>query len=233
MTSVTSDPTVVAGWLAGRGQRNGRWSGARGRRSVPHLLLGVLLVLACTVGFLLVVLNTGGRRPVLVLARPVAVGHVLAAQDVRRVELGVDDAVSVVGADDAATVLGRPVATSLPAGTVLTPGVVGSPLLPGPGRAVVAVAVKPGQLPTEAAPGSSVVVVAMTATATGVTATDAAGSGVTSPPVGGWPAVVTSIQASPNDQVTLVSLELADTAAREVAALPAGQVSIVLLPGGA
>jgi hypothetical protein len=47
-----------------------------------------------------------------------------------------------------------------------------------------------------------------------------------------WPAVVTSVTSPPNQQVTVVSIQLSQAAAREIAAVPAGQLSIVMLPGG-
>jgi hypothetical protein len=47
-----------------------------------------------------------------------------------------------------------------------------------------------------------------------------------------WPGTVTSVTAPANEQTTAVSVLLTDTAARQVAAVPTGQLSVVLLPGG-
>ncbi len=215
------------------------WSGAKGRgrppgrrRSVPHLLLGVVLVLACAIGFLLITVQSGGRRAVLVLARPVTVGQVLAVSDLRPVDLGVadgvDDGVGVVGADAAESVVGRPMATSLPAGALLSPAFVGAPLLPGRGQAVVAVAVKPGQVPPEVAAGASVVVVEQPAATSPLPGSGSAPTG----PAGGWPAVVMSVSSPADGQVTVASLRMSEAAAREVAAVSPGQLSIVLVAGG-
>ncbi|MBY8853919.1 hypothetical protein K7G98_39085, partial [Saccharothrix sp. MB29] len=44
-----------------------------------------------------------------------------------------------------------------------------------------------------------------------------------------WPAVVTSVTTPANEQATVVSVQLTEAAARQVAAVPAGQLSIVML----
>ena len=231
--------STSVGVAAAKGRADGaaaEWSGATGRggppgrrrRSVPHLLLGVVLVLACAIGFLLVTVQSGGRRAVLVLARPVTVGQILAVSDLRSVDLGVDDGVGVVEADAAASVVGRPLATSLPTGAVLSPALVGAPLLPGSGQAVVAVAVKPGQVPSEVAAGASVVVVEQPTAAP----LSESGSAPTRASVGGWAAVVTSVSSSTDEQVTVASLRMSEASARAVAAVAPGQLSIVLVAGG-
>jgi hypothetical protein len=43
---------------------------------------------------------------------------------------------------------------------------------------------------------------------------------------------VISVTGRADEQTTVVSLQLAEAAARQVAAVPAGQLSVVLLPGG-
>ena len=84
-----------------------------GRRSVPHLLLGVLLVLACAVGALVVTVQFGGSRMVLATARAVGVGQVLSAADVRQVSLPADSDIRAVDASAAPTLLGRSWAVAL------------------------------------------------------------------------------------------------------------------------
>ena len=223
-TSAAAVNGAQRGWpdRAGSGRPPGR------RRSVPHLVVGVLLVLACAIAFLLITVQSGGRRAVLALARPVTVGQVLTVADLRPVDVGVDDgAVGVVAADAAASVVGRPVATSLPAGALLSPALVGAPLLPGPGQAVVAVAVKPGQVPAEVAAGAAVLVVAQPA-ASPLPGSGTVGSADAAP---GWAAVVTSVSSPADGQVTVASLRMSEESAREVAAVAPGQLSIVLVAG--
>jgi hypothetical protein len=193
------------------------------RRSVPHLLVGVLLVLACVGGFVLITVDSGDRQAVLVLARAVSVGHVLTTHDLRHLFLGVAPGATVVHAEQAHTVVGRPMATSLPAGTILTPDAVGAAAVPMVGHAITALALNPGQVPAEVEPGARVSVVHVP---------DQAGP-ATSPSTdegAAWPAVVTSVTNPPNQQTTLVSVQLTETAAHQLAAVPAGQVAIVMLP---
>ncbi|WP_033440879.1 hypothetical protein [Saccharothrix sp. NRRL B-16314] len=195
------------------------------RRSVPYLLLGVLLVLACVGGFVLISLHSGDRQAVLALARGVVTGRVLTTQDLRQVNVAVDPGVAFVGADQAVTVVGRPMATSLSAGALLTPDAVGGAAVPTSGQAIAALALKPGQFPTEVGPGVRVSVVFVPGQA----------GTASSPPADGgtvWPAVVTSVTAAANDQSTVVSVQLTEAAARQVAAVPAGQLSIVMLSSG-
>ena len=194
-------------------------------RGVPYLVLGLLLVLACVSAFVLVSLNTGNRRPVLALARGVSVGQVLTEQDVRQVNVAVDSGVAVVGVDQATTVLGRALATNLSAGALLTPDSVGGSTVPPAGQAVAALALKPGQVPAEVTAGARVSVVFMPHQV-GATSSPLFDTGMA------WPAVVTSVATAANEQSTVVSVQLGEAAARQVAAIPAGQLSLVLLSTG-
>lgn len=230
-TTIRSDtdrPATMADspWIGDdRKQHASRLRATNRRRSVPYLLLGVLLVLACVGGFVLVSLNSGDRRAVLALARDVSVGHVLTMQDLRQVNVAVDSGVAVVGAEQAGTVVGKPMATSLSVGALMTPDSVGGAAVPASGRAIAAFALKPGQFPPEATAGARVSV---------VFAPGQAGAATGPPADGGttWPAVVTSVTTPPHEQAAVVSVELAEAAARQVAAVPVGQLSIVMLSAG-
>ncbi len=195
------------------------------RRSVPYLLLGVLLVLVCAGGFVLISLNSGDRQAVLALARGVSVGHVLTAQDLRQVNVAVDPGVAIVGVDQSASMIGRAMATSLSGGALLTPEAVGGAAVPTAGQAIAALALKPGQFPAEVGPGVRVSVVFVPGQ-TGTTSSPPADGGTV------WSAVVTNVATAANDQNALVSVQLSETAARQVAAVPTGQLSIVMLSTG-
>lgn len=217
---------AAGAWVdASKKQSASRLRAVGRRRRLPYLLLGVLLVLACVGGFVLISLNSGDRQPVLALARGVPVGHVLTPEDLRQVNVAVDPDVAVVDAGQATTVVGRPVATSLSAGALLTPDAVGGAALLASGQAIAALAVKPGQFPAEVGPGARVSVVFVPGQA---------GTAISPPADGGtvWPAVVTSVTTPANDQNTVVSVQLSVAAARQVAAVPAGQLSIVMLSAG-
>ena len=214
-------------WVADGKKPASRLRGTKRRRSVPHLLLGALLVLACAAAFLVVSLNSGNKESVLALARPVAVGQVLTAQDLKQVNVAVDPGVSVVDVNQAAGVVGRTMSTSLPAGALLTVDAVSGAGVPAAGQAIAALSLKAGQFPVEVSPGAHVSVVFVPGQS---------GTALASPPTPdsttAWPAVVTSVTAPPNQQVTVVSVQVSQAAARQIAAVPAGQLSIVMLPGG-
>ncbi|CAO5187341.1 Membrane protein [Frankia sp. AiPs1] len=195
--------------------------GVRRRRRVPYLLLGLVLVVGCAAAGLVAGVRVGSRTPVLVLARPVTVGHVLVAADLREARIS-SGGVDTIASGARATVLGRPVAYSLPAGTVLSRATVGAAQVPPTGQAIAAVAVKAGQFPTGLASGSRVsVVAAPAASAVATTPDDEARS---------WLATVVAVVASDSDQ-TVVSLQLAEGDARALAAAPAGQISVVTVNG--
>jgi hypothetical protein len=228
------DRADTEAWL-----RNGRkpsrtarlWGGAR-RRSVPHLALGVVLVLACAAAAVFATLQFTDRQQVLALARPVTVGHVLSAQDLQQVSVSVDGSVAVVPAAQSSTVLGQPMAVSLPAGSLLTPTELGAPALPA-GQAITALALKPGQFPPTLAPGAHVLVVLAPNTGTASSASPASSSSSgAQQAVAVWPATVTDVAGQANDQTTVVSAQLADVAARQVAAQASGALSLVLVAGG-
>ncbi len=230
-TGRTTTSAPNGSWVADGKKPVSRLRGTGRRRSIPHLLLGVLLVLACAAAFAVVSLNSGNRQQVLALARPVSVGQMLTAQDLQQVSVAADPGVSIVDASQAASVMGKTMSTSLPAGALLTLDAVSGAGIPAEGEAIAALSLKAGQFPPEVSPGTHVSVVFVPGQAGATvsspsTADSLPGSGTV------WPAVVTSVTTPPNEQTTVVSVQLSEDAAREVAAVPAGQLSIVMLSGG-
>lgn len=209
-----------------RSSSESRLRGGPRARSVPHLMLGVLLVIACAGGFALVSLNLGQRQPVLALARPVTVGHVLTPADLQQVSIAADAGVSVMAASRASEAVGATMAVSLPAGSLLTRGVLGAAAVPQAGQAIAAFALKAGQFPPEVAAGAHVLVVLVPATAGAAGSPGAPGAGSV------WPATVTGVAANPNLAVTVVSVQLSESDARQVAAVPSGSLSVVMVSGG-
>ena len=129
------------------------------RLRVPMLILGLLLVLGCGLGFGVVLTQVGRQQQVLVLADSVAVGHVLTASDLRLATVSQGTSgIDFIGAAEQSSVIGRPVAVAVPAGAPLVSSDLGNPM-PAQGEAVVAVLVKPGQAPPSLAPGASVWIV--------------------------------------------------------------------------
>lgn len=220
-----SDP--AAGWVPGARSWVSRAQGCRawpaGGR-VSYLVVGVLLVVAGAAGVLITVAQVRQRDPVLVLARPVVVGQVLAPGDLRAVEVSADPGVDVVVADRTREVVGRPVGYSLPAGTLLSRAVLGAPQTPPPGQGVAAVAAEPGQFPPQLTAGTTVSIIQNTGTGAGASTGSVSG--------GPWTAVVTGIAPTAGDQVAVISLQLPAQDARQVAAIPSGRLSIVTEAAG-
>ncbi|MDT8916033.1 hypothetical protein [Amycolatopsis sp. PS_44_ISF1] len=188
-------------------------------------MAGVLLVVLCVGGAVWWTTSGQDRVPMLALAKPVALGHVLTQDDLRGIDVSAAPGVALIPAGQASGVLGRPMATSLGAGALLTPDALGGAAIPEPGRAVVAVGVRPGQFPPELAAGAPVTVVVTAATAAG---TSSAGPG----PGSSWRAIVVGFAPASTDETSVVSLDLDSTGASQLAQVPAGQLALVLQPAG-
>lgn len=219
--SPLSARTGTSTWLPGKPNSSAsRIHASVRRRSLPHLLMGVLLVMLCTTGFVAYSLETGHRQQVLALARPVAVGQVLTARDLEQVGVAADSGVAVLRAEAAGSVIGRTMTTGLSAGSLLTAAAVSSAGTPPPGQGIASLALKPGQFPPEVAAGAHVSVVSAPTTTPGTGLLGAAPST--------WPAIVTTVTSPANQQLTVVSLQLDTAEARQIAAMPAGQLSLVV-----
>lgn len=213
-----------AGWTAGS-VAEPRLSGVRRRRRAPYFLLGLLLVVVCGTAAAVLVLNTGSRIPVLAAAREIQIGQVIAAEDLKVVAVAVDGDVAVVAADRSREIVGRPAATHLVAGALLPSDAAWQGPQLGSGESIAALALRPGQFPPEVTPGAHVMV---------VLGNPAVGPGTGGAPVGvvpaSWPAVVMSVRPGESgQQQTVVSVRLGVDAAARVAAVPAGQLALVVV----
>lgn len=197
------------------------------RRSVPHLVVGVMLVTSCTVGGIWWSVAAGEREPALAVARPLALGTVLEPDDLREVAVALEGPVDAVPAAEVSRVVGQRLAVSLPAGALLPRGALGAPAGPAEGRAVAALALGPGQVAPDLAPGAAVLVV-LTTDPTTATGTSGAVAGSV------WPGLVTSVTdaAGAGDTARVVAVDLDEDDARQVAATPAGRLSLVIVSGG-
>ncbi|MEU5001543.1 hypothetical protein [Streptomyces sp. NPDC021622] len=193
-------------------------------RRVPYLLVGVLLVLGCATGGVLVTLQLGDRETMLALARPVSVGQELTSRDLREVSLATDSGLDTFPARARGSVEGRLVAYSLPEGALLTESVLGSPETPPVGHAVTAIGLKPGYMPSELQPGNHVRVVAAPSEVSGKSPATSDGES--------WRATVVDVEADRDDQLTVVTLTLDEDDARRLAAAPEGAIRVVVVHGG-
>ncbi|GAA3838211.1 hypothetical protein GCM10022403_083390 [Streptomyces coacervatus] len=193
---------------------------------MPYLVIGALLVLGCVTGAVLLTDRLGERENVLALARPVAVGQKLSGADLREVRVARDSGLDVLSAGSRTAVEGRSLAYSLPAGALLTESVLGRTRVPPAGQAVAAVGLKAGQLPAGIGPGSHVSAVAVPGN----------GEATNAPPVSAgnrsWSAVVDDVRPVRDEQLTVVTLLLAEDDAEQLAAAADGTIRIVVVHGG-
>jgi hypothetical protein len=175
----------------------------------------------CAAGGVLTGMQLGDRENVLALARPVPVGHVLTAQDLKQISVAADSAIGAMPASAASSVVGQPIAYSLPADSLVTRSVLGAPQVPAAGEAIAAIGLKPGQFPPELTPGTRVVVLVTPEQNTPKNEQPSS-----------WTAVVAGISGGETEQITVVSLQLSDPDARELASAAAGQLSLVTIAGG-
>jgi hypothetical protein len=132
------------------------------RIRIPLAILGLLLVVACALGFGTILTQVGRQYQVLVLSHPVDVGDVITASDLGLATVSTGTSgIAFITAGNESTVIGRPAAVAMPAGAPLIAADLGS-LPPPAGQAVVAVLIKPGDAPPSLAPGAAVWVVITT-----------------------------------------------------------------------
>jgi flagellar basal body P-ring formation chaperone FlgA len=209
----------------------------RGRRQLPLVVIGVLLVLGGALAFADASLHLGSRQEVLVVSQRLAAGDVLTARDVSSVRMSTGSGVAVIALSDEAGVIGRPVAVPLVAGALLTRAEIGSPSPVAAGSDVVAVGLKPGQYPPDLAPGDRVLVVPVASSSSSVPVPSGSGSsGSTSSSTGTVSATVLTVDVPSADSQnpTVFSLRVSSGGIQEVAALAAaGDASLVQVGSGA
>ena len=129
------------------------------KRRWSLLVGGLLSVLMCAGIFAVVQLSGDARVQVLAIARSVAAGQPLAADDLKAVRVVPDPSVPLVKATQVDQVIGRSPAVPLAPGTLLTESQLGPAAWPAAGQAVVAAVFKPGTVPAGLAAGSHALVV--------------------------------------------------------------------------
>jgi hypothetical protein len=154
-------------------------------RRRPWLLVGGLLAMVISaLVFSLISLRSDDRAQVLAVAQPVAAGKVLAATDLRVVQIVPDPGLDYLPASGAAQVIGRTAAVPLRPGALLSGSQLGPSSWPPDGQAVVAVPVKPGRLPAGIAPGARVLIIPVASDAAAApSSAPGSGSGSAAAPV--------------------------------------------------
>ena len=191
-------------------------------RNRGRLALGVFIVTAFSLVAVTLFSGAGERRAVLAVQNTVAVGAPIRAADLTVVRVSVDPGVRVVPASERAKVLGRVAGVTLRPGTLLSPAQLDSGPALAAGRAVVGLALKPGQYPPGLRPGDSVlVVVTPPATLTPSDGTTAAEAAVLR-------SRVTAVEPrGPADPAEIVSVEIPEqNVPGVIAAAAAGRTSL-------
>ncbi|MFD6694189.1 SAF domain-containing protein [Micromonospora aurantiaca (nom. illeg.)] len=199
-------------------------STAQPKRRWSLLVGGLLLVLLSAGVFAVIQLGGDARLQVLAVARPVAAGQPISAADLRTVGVVPDPTIKLVAAGQAQQIVGRTPAVPLAEGVLLTESQLGPASWPDAGQAVVATALKPGQVPAGIAPGSRVLVV-MVAKDGGP-----ADPALRSAPVSVPATVVEVVPGADGADTTVVSLLLGRDDATKVAG-SGSAVSLVVVGG--
>lgn len=201
--------------------------GGRRRRSVPLLVVGVVVVGGCVLVSAQVAARAGHRLPVLAAARDVPVGRVVTPADLRVVRVAADPGVRLVAASERGRVVGRPAVVPVAAGDLLPASLAGAVRVFSAGQSVVGLAVKAGQYPPGLARGVRVRIV-MAASSEVTVDGSAAGHADANGP-GEVSATAVSVQRDAlADGGAVVAVQVASGAAADVVRAAArGQVGIV------
>ncbi|MDQ3573309.1 MAG: SAF domain-containing protein [Actinomycetota bacterium] len=198
--------------------------GAR-QRQLPWVVVGIVCIVGGALAGGLWAASVSDRQPVLVMARAVSAGQPIRSPDLKVARVAGDGELRAIAAKDERTVVGQPAAVDLVAGTLLTRDHLVAGAGVGSSKAVVGLALKPGQLPsTKLGPGNQVQVVD-TGTAPGTT-------GRANPTVLGTARVasVDNVQSDVAGETVVVSLTVERSEAPAVAAAgAAGRATLVLV----
>ncbi|MFK3982839.1 SAF domain-containing protein [Micromonospora sp. NPDC050397] len=135
----------------------------RQRRIRPGLLgLAVLLVALGGLGSAFAITSVRSTGSYLAVARPVAVGAILTADDLARVEVAGGQGLTPVAASRMNEVVGKRAAVTLTPGTLLTPGQFTDQPLLAPGQQQVAINLRVGAVPAKKLrPGDKLLLIAL------------------------------------------------------------------------
>lgn len=131
-----------------------------GRRRVPEIALGLLVIVVCASAALWWQSSSTQREPALALRNPIERGDVLSLGDLQVIGISSDADLSSLPESEAALVVGRIARSDLPAGVLVVPEQFSAGSLLAPGHAVVGLLLEAGQFPTRSlAPGDFVAVI--------------------------------------------------------------------------
>lgn len=132
------------------------------RRRPWLMVLGVLLITTCGLAGTALVQSVGERTSVLVVARDVPVGQALVAEDLTSAQVSAEAPVATISADQVEEVIGQTVTEPLAPGDLVTESALDAAPLPEAGHQLVAIALRPSQLPAQGLRAGDVVQVVST-----------------------------------------------------------------------
>lgn len=200
------------------------------RRNWSRVAAALALAVFCGGVFVILYASAGGRHPYLAVARSISAGETITASDLSVAHVQSDSALSPIPANEANAVVGHRAAVALAPGTLLTPADLASGPLLGAGEASVGLDLKPGQVPGNLSPGTSVIVIdtagSQPASASG---TSGPGSVLVSRAAVLNVSLPTANSANGDTEVTLAVP--ADVAAEVATAAAAGDIAVAALGG--
>lgn len=163
-TADTSTQAAGVASPAGNGQprqRAPRMSVPPRQRRRGWFAAAIALLALAALANVYVFQSSSHRVPAVLVVRDVPVGQEITRADLDTVRVSADPGVQIVPARQLTEVVGNRAAVDLRHGSLLTPSQVTGEVIPRPGQALVAVAVKPSQLPSRGlVPGTPVSVIA-------------------------------------------------------------------------
>jgi Flp pilus assembly protein CpaB len=187
---------------------------------VPEIVLGVFIVAGCALGAVLWQRSTNETSTVVVASRHIARGSVIGPDDLRGAAVGGETSAMISGSS-AKALLGKIALVDIDPNAPLTLSMLTDDQPLGPAEALTGVALQPGDMPPDLAPGDQVrVVVTGRADATGVSTTAILDDA----------AVVWSVDQADDASSTIVTVRGPLAIASAVAA--AADVRLVRVDGG-
>lgn len=117
------------------------------RVRLPELAVGVLVVVAFSLGAVLWHLNSVSKSPALTVVARVERGEPIRAEDLRVIYVASDDRLARVDPSQTSSMVGRIALVNLEPGALLNPSMVSDAISVGAGDAVVGLSLDPGQYP--------------------------------------------------------------------------------------
>ncbi|GAA3819590.1 SAF domain-containing protein [Cellulomonas soli] len=135
--TATDEKRKMNGQQATTELRPGVVVGPRGRRRPAFVIAGVAMVALGALAAMWLVTSTGQRFEVVLMARDVAYGSTITAEDLTTTAVSVEPTVRLVAAEDSGELVGLVATSNLQRGSLVTPGDVTDAGVVGPGEVLV------------------------------------------------------------------------------------------------